>query len=152
MDRAASGGVWLRPVPSPNVQLREQMDFAGSPDERASRSVAPHRSGTALDRRTRPSRRGVARSEPVDGNHDADFSAAAAAMADRRQADYFLRLLAQSRRLSEHRIDRYQQAIAVCESNRDAEGAANFRRMLRGEEQELQSLDGMIEGLRQRFG
>ncbi|WP_139329765.1 hypothetical protein [Mycobacterium sp. IS-2888] len=129
--------------PFANVQLREQMDFAGSPDERASRSVAAHRSGTALDRRTRPSRR---------GSRDADFSAAAAAMADRRQADYFLRLLAQSRRLSQHRIDRYHQAIAVCESNRDAEGAANFRHMLRGEEQERQSLDGMIEGLRQRFG
>ncbi|OMC10139.1 MULTISPECIES: hypothetical protein [unclassified Mycobacterium] len=128
------------------------MDFAGSSDERASRSAAAHRSGTALDRRTRPSPRGVGRSEPVDGKRDADFSAAAAAMADRRQADYFLRLLAQSRRLSEHRIDRYHQAIAVCESNRDAEGAANFRHMLRGEEQERQSLDGMIEGLRQRFG
>ncbi|HZC52344.1 MAG TPA: hypothetical protein VE441_07595 [Mycobacterium sp.] len=77
---------------------------------------------------------------------------AAAAIADRRQADYFLRLLAQSRRLSEHRIDRYQQAIAVCDSNGDAEGSANFRRMLCGEEQERQSLDGMIERLRRRFG
>ena len=127
------------------------MDFAGSPDERASRSVAAHTSGTTLDRRTRPSRRGVGRLEPVARKQDADFSAAAAAMADRRQADYFLRLLAQSRRLSQHRIDRYHQAIAVCESDGDAEGVANFRRMLSGEEQERQTLDGMIKKLRGRF-
>jgi hypothetical protein len=82
---------------------------------------------------------------------DADFSLAAAATADRRQADYFLRLLAQSRRLSDHRIDQYQKAIAISESNGDVEGAASFRRMMCGEEQDRQTLDGMIDKLRRRF-
>ena len=82
---------------------------------------------------------------------DADLSLAAAATADRRQADYFLRLLAQSRRLSDHRIDQYQKAIAISESSGDVEGAANFRRMVCGEEQDRQTLDGMIEKLRRRF-
>lgn len=82
---------------------------------------------------------------------DADFSMAAAATADHRQADYFLRLLAQNRRLSEHRIDQYHKAIAVSESNGDVEGAANFRRMMCSEEQDRQTLDGLIEKLRRRF-
>lgn len=87
----------------------------------------------------------------MDTSGDADFSLAAAATADRRQADYFLRLLAQSRRLSDHRIDQYQQAIAISESNGDVEGAANFRRMVCSEEQDRRTLDGMIEKLRGRF-
>jgi hypothetical protein len=82
---------------------------------------------------------------------DADFSSAAAAAADRRQADYFLRLLAQSRRLSEHRIDQYRKAIAISESEGDVEGAANFRRMMCSEEQDRRTLDGLIEKLRERF-
>lgn len=82
---------------------------------------------------------------------DADFSLAAAATADRRQADYFLRLLAQTRRLSDHRIDQYRKAIAVSESSGDVEGADNFRRMVCSEEQDRETLDGMIEKLRRRF-
>jgi hypothetical protein len=82
---------------------------------------------------------------------DADSSGAAPAVADHRQADYFLRLLAQSRRLSDRRIDQYHKAIAACEANGDVEGAASFRRMVCSEEQDRQTLDGLIENLRRRF-
>ncbi|MEB3983836.1 hypothetical protein OQ968_21530 [Mycobacterium sp. 663a-19] len=73
------------------------------------------------------------------------------APADHRQADYFVQMLAQRRRLSEHRIDQYRRAIAASESNGDADGAAQFRRMVCSEEQDRQTLDGLIEGLRRRF-
>jgi hypothetical protein len=82
---------------------------------------------------------------------EADFSLAAAETADQRQADYFLRLLAQSRRLSEHRIDQYHKAIAATEANGDVEAAASFRRMAHIEEQDRQTVDGLIENLRLRF-
>lgn len=71
--------------------------------------------------------------------------------ADHRQADYFRRLFAQSRRHIEHRIGEYQKAIATAEAAGDADGASNLRRMARIDEQERQKLDGMIENLQRRF-
>jgi hypothetical protein len=159
-------GVIVTPSsPQPNVQLREQMDFAGLSDGRAARSFATLKSSGARDRRTRRPLRSTVRSEPVRDSQgsatpaltvslpagDVDSSSAAPAMADHRQADYFLRLLAQSRRLSEHRIDQYHKAIAAFEANGDAEGAASFRRMVCSEEQDRQTLEGLIENLRLRF-
>ena len=150
---------------TPNVQLREQMDSTGLSDERATRSVAALRSSSARDRGPRRSRRSILRSEPVNGSQgsspppltvslpvgDVDSCSAGAAMADHRQADYFLRLLAQSRRLSEHRIEQYHKAIAAFEANGDVEGAASFRRMVCSEEQDRETLDGLIDNLRRRF-
>ena len=140
------------------------MDFAGLSDERAARSFATLKSSGARDRRARRPRRGTVSSEPVRGSQgnstsltvslpagDGDSCGAAPAMADHRQADYFLRLLAQSRRLSEHRIDQYHKAIAAFEANGDAEGAASFQRMVCSEEQDRQTLEGLIENLRLRF-
>jgi hypothetical protein len=71
--------------------------------------------------------------------------------ADQRQADYFLRLLTQNRRLIDQRIDGYHKAIAVAEANGDAEGAVVFRRTARMEEQERKALDHLIENLHRRF-
>ena len=82
---------------------------------------------------------------------DIDRSTAVPETADQRQADYFLRLLTQSRRVVDHRIDGYQQAIAVSEANKDAEGACSFRRMARIEEQDRKTIDGLIENLHRRF-
>jgi hypothetical protein len=82
---------------------------------------------------------------------DVDLSAAVSETADQRQADYFLRLLTQSRRISDHRVDQYQKAIATAESNGDVDGAASFRRMVRAEEQDRQTLDVLIENLLRRF-
>jgi hypothetical protein len=82
---------------------------------------------------------------------EVDRCAAASETADQLQADYFLRLLAQNRRLIDHRIDGHQKAIAVSEANSDPEGACAFRRMARIEEHEREILDGLIENLRRRF-
>jgi hypothetical protein len=60
-------------------------------------------------------------------------------------------MLTQRRRLVEHRIDGYQKAIAISEANGDVESACGFRRMARIEEQDRQTLDGLIENLHRRF-
>jgi hypothetical protein len=163
--RWQGSGSYCYARPTRNVQLREQMDFAGLSDERAARSVAAHRSSGGRDRRTPKSRRSMVRSEPARGSQanstpsltvslpagGADSPSAVPGTGDHRQADYFLRLLAQSRRLIEHRIEQYHKAITTAESNGDVEGAANFRRTVRIEEQDRQVVEGLIESLRRRF-
>ncbi|OBA58938.1 hypothetical protein A5647_19310 [Mycobacterium sp. 1100029.7] len=71
--------------------------------------------------------------------------------ADQRQADYFLRLLMQNRRLIDQRIDGYYKAIAVAEARGDEEAASVFRRTARVEERERKALETMVENLRRRF-
>ena len=78
-------------------------------------------------------------------------SAAVAETADQRQAGYFLRLLTQSRRHIDQRIGEYHKAIALAEAAGDTDGAGSLRRMAHLEEQDRQSLDGLIENLRRRF-
>ena len=90
----------------------------------------------------------VTMNRPAD---DFDRSCVAAETPDHRQAEYFLRLLTQSHRLSDHRIERYRKAIAAFDANGDVEGAASFRRMACSEEQDRQTLDSLIENLRRRF-
>jgi hypothetical protein len=82
---------------------------------------------------------------------DVGPSAAVAETADQRQAGYFLRLLAQSRRHVDHRIGEYHKAIALAEAAGDTDGAGTLRRMARLEEQDRQTLDGLMENLRRRF-
>jgi hypothetical protein len=82
---------------------------------------------------------------------DVEFPASPAETADQLQADYFRRLLAQSRLHIEHRLGEYHKAIATAEAVGDAEGACNFRRMARIEEQDRHILDGLIENLHRRF-
>jgi len=81
-----------------------------------------------------------------------DGSAAAAAeSADRRQAEYFLGLLLQRRRLIDHRIDESRRAVVAAEKGGDAERAYGLRRTAHGEEQDRRILDGLIENLHRRF-
>lgn len=82
---------------------------------------------------------------------DATLSAAAVETADHRQADYFRRILVQSRRHIDHRLGEYQKAIAAAMAAGDAEGAGSLRRMARSEERDRQALDAMIESLQRRF-
>ncbi|HYB81632.1 MAG TPA: hypothetical protein VED43_08285 [Mycobacterium sp.] len=128
------------------------MDLAGLSAESGARLRAAVRKNSAPDKRTRRPRRSMPAVGMDRPAGDAGASAAAEAdTADRRQADYFVRLLTQSRRLVDHRIDEYQKAIAVSEANGDVEGAGNFRRIARIEEEDRQTLDGLIEKLRRRF-
>ncbi|MEC4762031.1 hypothetical protein [Mycobacterium sherrisii] len=76
---------------------------------------------------------------------------AAADTADQRQADYFLRLLIQNRRLIEQRIEGYYKAIALAEAKNDEETASVFRHTARIEEEERETLDALIENLHRRF-
>jgi trans-aconitate methyltransferase len=71
--------------------------------------------------------------------------------ADHLQAEYFLRVLAQSRHHVDHRIGKYEKAIAAAEAAFDTEGASGLRRMVCAEEQDRQTLDRLIENLRRRF-
>ncbi|MEE6139760.1 hypothetical protein SKC41_25950 [Mycobacterium sp. 050128] len=80
-----------------------------------------------------------------------DRATVVADTADQRQADYFLRLLTQNRRLIDQRIEGYHKAIAVAEARRDVESAGVFRRTARIEEQERKALDSLIENLQRRF-
>lgn len=130
------------------------MDVAGLSDERGTRSVAGHSSNSIRDRRGRRPRSSVVRPSPVNVRQPAvraESPVAAAATADRRQAEYFRRVLVQNRRHIEHRLAEYQKAIATAEATGDAEGASSVRRMARLEEQERQTLDGLIEKLQRRF-
>ncbi len=139
------------------------MDLPGLSHEGGSTSVAVRGSSGARDRRAGRPRGATVRSESLHVIAPASTSAAAIEApvehpataapdtADQLQADYFLRLLTQNRRLIDQPIDEYRKAIAAAEAKGDAEGALAFRRMMLGEEQDCQSLDGMIERLRRRF-
>lgn len=80
-----------------------------------------------------------------------DHCAAAAGTPDQRQAEYFVRLLTQRRQLIDHRIDKYQKAIAIAEASGDVENVRGFRRTTRIEEQDRQTVEDLIENLRRRF-
>ncbi len=131
------------------------MDVADLSDGRGTRSIAGHGSNGVRDQRGRRPRGSSVRPGPVNvrqARADAEPSAAeSSAAADLRQADYFRRVLAQSRRHIDHRLGEYQKAIATAEAAGDAEGASSLRRMARVEQQERQTLDRLIENLQRRF-
>jgi len=123
--------------------------------ERDARSAAARSSTSTLERAARRPRAVAPRpeSKPTQGPAavEVDPGATASDNADNLQADYFLHLLAGRRRLIDHRVDEYQKAVAAAEANRDVEAACNFRRMVRLEIQDRQTVDGMIEKLQRRF-
>lgn len=148
---------------TPLRPLREdQMDSAGMSDERAPRSVAER---SASDRRGRRPHGGTVRPGTAHARQggvtplasvsrttgEADRVATVAEEADQRQAEYFLRLLNQNRRVVEHRIEGYRKAIAGAEASGNTEGAATLRRMARIEEQEREALSALIDKLHLRF-
>jgi hypothetical protein len=123
------------------------MDFAGLSDQRrAPHGVAHHKSSVVSDRRPRiPLGRGVRDGWATAGEAEAPDAA------DHRQAAYFLQVLAQRRRVSDERINKFQKGLAIAHADGDVEGASGFRRLLRGEEHDRQVVDEMIENLRRRF-
>ena len=79
-----------------------------------------------------------------------ESAAAAAETADRRQAEYFLGLLMQRRRLVDHRIEQYRKAVAAAQNGGDAECSYGLRRMAHAEE-DRRTLEDLIQNLRRRF-
>ena len=130
------------------------MELVALPLERDARSGAARSRNSACERSGRP---------PSAGSHIQGAPAFALAVdppagdaalsdtADHLQADYFVRLLIQHRRLIDHRIEEYQKAIAISESDGDVEGAGVFRRMAVSEESDRQTVENLIDKLRRRF-
>lgn len=132
------------------------MDVAGLSSERSARGTR------RIGSRDHPVRRphaSVARPEPTGSGPSApaierpagDAGPAAPDAADQRQADYFMRVLSQNRRLIEQRLDGYQKAIVTAQAGGDVDAVCHLRRMARIEEQDRDNLDGMLERLRSRF-
>lgn len=71
--------------------------------------------------------------------------------ADSRQAEYFLRLLVQNYRELDRRIDEHQRVVAIAEARGAVQRARGMRRVMRIEEHERQTRQGLIDRLQQRF-
>ncbi len=135
------------------------MDPAGLPDGPDAGPREGRRSSGARGPRARANRDGAGHPErvcvppatplPIPGAGES--AAAVAEAADRQQAEYFLGLLIQRRRVADRRIEEYRKTVAAAEANGDAERAAGQRRMLHTEELERQTLDGLIAKLQRRF-
>jgi hypothetical protein len=76
---------------------------------------------------------------------------AAAPGGDRRQAEYFVRLLALQLQRSDRRIRKCRDAIVLAEAGADIENIVGFRRLLTVEQQERQAIEDMIANLQRRF-
>jgi hypothetical protein len=76
---------------------------------------------------------------------------AAHGTADHQQAQYFLRMLRQSREVVDHRIDKYQRMSANAQARDDVENVRAVRRSLAVEEKDRKVLSEMIENLERRF-
>lgn len=135
------------------------MDVADLSHERGSRTSTTRRSANTRDRRaqrpaagaTRPESGRIAAESPATERTAAAVDPAAPDTADQLQADYFLRLLVQRRRLIDQRIEDYQRAIATAEAKGDVDAVCGFRRLTRIEEHDRQMLDGMLGKLSRRF-
>jgi hypothetical protein len=148
--------------------------YADRPNGQLKSTQRPHRvqavadtlSNGARDQSARTHHGSAARSRPVYGRQRRSmssmtmswpaagaghFAVVPAAEADSRQADYFLRVLAQSHRQIDQRIDEYQRAIAIAETSGAVDHARRILRMMRIEEEERQTLMGLIDRLRRRF-
>lgn len=145
------------------------MDVAGLSHERATRSITTRRSASTRDRRAHQPGAGAVRPESVRSAQGSSFGRtpsqpvpaaertggaldpAAPDTADQLQADYFIRMLAQRRRLIDQRIEEYQRAIATAEAKGDVDAVCGFRRLTSIEEHDRLMLDGMIDKLCRRF-
>src|ERR1700748_1504705 len=102
------------------------MDVAGLSHERGARSTTTRRPAGIRDRRPHRSGAGSARPEPAriaPGSPVPPVGRTVAApdTADQLQSDYFIRMLAQRRRLIDQRIEEYQRAIAGAEAKGDVD-------------------------------
>jgi hypothetical protein len=105
-------------------------------------------SHVSADRRSGPAHVRDRKSGPAA---HVDHAAAAQGTADHRQAQYFIRLLTQSRSLIDHRIDKYEKQIGSSEAGSDVGNVRALRRMTVIEEKDRQLLSEMIDNLERRF-
>ncbi|ORV43300.1 hypothetical protein AWC00_10435 [Mycobacterium conspicuum] len=74
-----------------------------------------------------------------------------AATPDDRQAEYFLRLLIQSRQAIEQRIDAHQKAIAAAEACGNLHDVRRHRQLTLTAEQDRRTVADLIDNLGRRF-
>jgi hypothetical protein len=121
------------------------MAFTAVPNGRSARhSHAP----SHADRRSGSAYVHQAKSRP---EADVDRSAATQATADRQQAEYYVRLLSQSREVIDNRIDKYERQVAIAQASGDVGNVRALRRMTVIEQRNQQVLSEMIANLDRRF-
>jgi len=111
-------------------------------------TAAELRSDSAFDRKVRAPHPSTPRSPSVYVRQGKSMSSLTA---DDRQAEYFVRVLTQSRQRIEQRIDDYQRAIATSEARGDTEDVRGLRRMTLIEEQDRRTVVDLIDNLQRRF-
>jgi hypothetical protein len=122
------------------------MAFTAAPNGRSARhSHAP----SHADRRSGSSHVHQAKSQP---EANVDHSAATHATADHQQAEYYVRLLTQSREVIDRRIDKYERQVAISQASGDVGNVRTLRRMTVIEKKNRQLLSEMIDNLERRFG
>ena len=133
---------FLAPVADPSPE-REQMPLITSPN-------GPHvrYSHASADRRSGLNNVHQDKARPAA---TVEHAAAAQGTADHRQAQYFIRMLRQSREVIDQRIGKYQRVTAGSQAGDDVETARSVRRKLAVEEKDRQVLSEMIENLERRF-
>jgi hypothetical protein len=72
--------------------------------------------------------------------------------ADRRQGDYFRRLLDDQRAQVQQELSGHAAMLAEHQQAGDLSGVRRLRRLVRAKETELTTLDRLIQALEQRFG
>jgi hypothetical protein len=72
--------------------------------------------------------------------------------ADRRQADYYRRLLEDQRAQVHEELAEHSQMLARHQRAGDLSGVKRMRRLVRAKETELITLDRLIQALDRRFG
>jgi hypothetical protein len=135
------------------------MDFAPTEAQRPHvvRAAADRTSISAFDRKVRsphpstPRARAIHVPQGKSISPTSPLTMAAPATADDRQAEYFVRLLTESRRRIEQRIDEHQKAIAAAEARGNTEDVRRRRRITLVEEQDRRTVADLIDNLRQRF-
>jgi hypothetical protein len=123
-----------------------------------SASIDARRSTSAFDRKIRASHPNTPRTRSAHVQQvnsiaalKSSVTAAAPATADDRQAEYFARLLVQTRQRIEQRIDDYRKAIAVAEARGDTEDVTRHRQLTLIEEHDRRTVADLIDNLRRRF-
>jgi hypothetical protein len=130
--------------PAPTDAQRPQVVQAG----------AERRSTSAFDRKVGASHPGTPHGRAAhvpQGKSISSLTASVPATADDQQAEYFVRLLTQSRRRIEQRIQDHQKAIAAAEARGKTEDVRRHRQLTLAAEQDRRTLADLVDSLRQRF-
>ena len=117
------------------------------------RAAAERRLNIPFDRNVSSPHLGTSHSRAVHvpQGKSASPMAPMAATPDDRQAEYFMRLLTQSRQAIEQRIDAHQKAIMAAEARGNIHDVRRHQQLARTAEQDRRTVADLIDSLRRRF-